>query len=73
MNRIGEIEKARWFQQRAIAVLETTFGPKHPELAAPLDELGDLLLDAGEHEAARALARRAAEIRERLVDPNRTF
>jgi tetratricopeptide (TPR) repeat protein len=50
--------------------LEKTFGPNHPDLALPLNDLGNLLLDAGDHEAARTLLERALEIRERALGPD---
>jgi tetratricopeptide (TPR) repeat protein len=58
----GDFERARQMFERAIALKEQTEGPKHPDVAMSLVNLGDLLKAMGNLEAALAADDRALEI-----------
>ena len=73
---IGIIEEgARRFQaaisahEAALALLESTLGPDHPDVAAPLSNLGRLALALGDHARAQSLYARACEIRRAAFGP----
>jgi hypothetical protein len=50
--------------QRALSIQEAALGPNHPNVAAALNNLADLLRQQGEHAEAKALMRRARAIHE---------
>ncbi|MRG97214.1 CHAT domain-containing tetratricopeptide repeat protein [Polyangium spumosum] len=57
--------EAEALYKRAIGIFEATFGGEHEEVAAALEGLAALYVDAGKLDHAARAARRAAEIRER--------
>jgi tetratricopeptide (TPR) repeat protein len=65
----GELDAARAYHQRAIAIVETALGPDHIELAATLSNLGDVLFKLGDYAAARAHYQRSIDIREAALGP----
>jgi tetratricopeptide (TPR) repeat protein len=54
----------------AIAVLERTFGPKHPDLVLALHDLAMLLLATGHYAETQRLIPRAIAIAETTIDDN---
>jgi len=65
-----KFDESATYDERAIAILENTHGPVHPDLAACLDNLGSARSDQGRYEEAIALHRRALGIYEKLYGPN---
>ena len=55
---------------QALAALETTLGPEHPDVAKPLLGWGRLQAARGNHAEADALLRRALTIREAALGPD---
>ncbi len=56
--------------REALAIREKLLGPDHPEVAASLDTLADLLVDNADYAGARPLYERALQIRERTLGRN---
>jgi len=57
---VGRLAEAKPLYQRALALIERTLGPEHPNLAATLDNYADLLRKmqrAAEAETAEARAK----------------
>lgn len=55
---------------RALAIVEATRGPEHPDTASALNNLGRLLSDRREFAAARPYYERALAIREKVLGPD---
>ena len=55
--------------QRALAVIEATRGPEHPDTATSLNRLAVLLYSQGDYAAARPYSERALAIREKVLGP----
>ncbi|MEZ4511601.1 MAG: tetratricopeptide repeat protein [Chloroflexota bacterium] len=53
--------------ERALAICERVLGADHPHTASSLNNLGGLLQEQGEYEAARPLWERALAIREGVL------
>jgi hypothetical protein len=67
LHRLGPLAsygQARLLFERAWAIREEAFGPKHPQTAVSLINLARVLRAQGDIEGARALHKRALEIRE---------
>jgi TonB family protein len=64
--RAQHFAEARRYQQRALGVIEATYGGDHPATAHRLIALGILADSAGDSSAARAAFERAFEIRRKL-------
>jgi tetratricopeptide (TPR) repeat protein len=62
--------RARLLYERALAIHEQALDPSHPEIAASLHNLADLLRDQGDPAAARSLYERALTIREQALGPS---
>jgi class 3 adenylate cyclase/tetratricopeptide (TPR) repeat protein len=60
----GEYVGAEQLSARALRILENAHGPKHPDVARALNNLGVLHMELGRHAEAEPLLRRALEIRE---------
>src|SRR6516162_10335462 len=60
---------ARLLVERALAIWEKMFGPKHPDTARSLHDLGTLMWAQGDLAAAHLLLERALEIREKVPGP----
>jgi Tfp pilus assembly protein PilF len=68
-SELGEFEAARSSLQRALAIREAVYGPKHPEVARTLGNLGNVQNELGEFEAARSNFQRALATFERFYGP----
>jgi tetratricopeptide (TPR) repeat protein len=66
----AELAQARQLYERALAILEAQFGPDHPNTAASLDSLGNVLHDLGDLPAARDYHERALAILEAQLGLN---
>jgi hypothetical protein len=64
LTRRAELRAAQAAATRALTILEAAHGPDHPQVAATLSNLGNVLTDLGELEAARAAQERALAIEE---------
>jgi tetratricopeptide (TPR) repeat protein len=56
--------------ERALAIDEKALGPHHPSVAIDLNNLGQLLQDLGDFDAARPLLERALQIKEKSLGPD---
>jgi tetratricopeptide (TPR) repeat protein len=55
--------------RRALAIGEASLGPEHPNIAATLDNIGNMLAADGHHDEAMIQHRRALAIREKALGP----
>ena len=55
--------------ERALIIIETAYGPDHPDVAIPLNNLAHILRDLGQPAEARPLAERALTITEAAYGP----
>jgi hypothetical protein len=55
--------------RRALAIVEKSYGPEHPEVAIPLNNLASLLQDTSRLDEAEPLLRRALAIAEKSREP----
>jgi CHAT domain-containing protein/tetratricopeptide (TPR) repeat protein len=62
----GDLISARQYNQRALEILERTEGTESDRFARTLNILGDINVELGEFEEARACLQRSLTIRERL-------
>ena len=70
LHRIGDLQAARPWFQRAAQVKEDVLGPDHPNVAVGLENLALLLQNQGQLTAARPYFERALAIRERALGPD---
>ncbi|HEU4730726.1 MAG TPA: tetratricopeptide repeat-containing protein kinase family protein, partial [Kofleriaceae bacterium] len=68
MDARGDTAGARRASERALAIFERIYGPDHPNVASVCNNLGVLLLNVANDDAARYLER-ARAIRERVLGP----
>jgi tetratricopeptide (TPR) repeat protein len=69
--RLGHYEEAEKLMRSALKIMEETFGPNYPDLAALLNSLGVLRQERGDYEEAESFYRRALAIkRKELGDEN---
>ncbi len=68
--RKGQYGDAKAVHERAVAIAERVWGPDHPEVATPLNDLGLVLREMGELPGARAVYERALAIREKALGPD---
>jgi tetratricopeptide (TPR) repeat protein len=61
---------AKALQERALAIDETAYGPDHPNVAADLNNLAQVLRDLGQLQQARPLQERALAIDEAALGPD---
>jgi len=61
--------ESRALAERAVAIKEKARGPDHLEVARSLNQLGNLLLLAGDYFAAKPVYQRALAIREAALEP----
>jgi tetratricopeptide (TPR) repeat protein len=69
VSELGRDDEARQFQERSLAICESTLGAEHPWIADSLDHLATLATRRGDHELAHRHARRAYDIRAAQLDP----
>ncbi len=60
----AQLTDAKALQERALTITEAAYGPDHPEVAADLNNLAQILRDLGDLEGARPLQERALAIDE---------
>jgi len=60
-------EQAELLYQCTLHILEQTLGPKHPDVAYPLNGLANLYRNQGKHAQAEPLYQRALRIREQVL------
>ena len=70
LKDLGQPAEARPLLQRALLILERTYGPDHPIVATSLTNLALVLKDLGQTAEARPLLTRAHRIAERTLPPN---
>ena len=63
------MQKAEPLHQRALAIMEKSLGPKHPDVAASLNNLANLYLNLGDYAKAEPLQQRALAIWEKSLGP----
>ena len=66
----GLYNEAEPLMRRALKIDETSFGPEHPKVAIPLNNLAALLQDTDRLSEAEPLMRRGLEIEESSKGPN---
>ena len=59
----------RLCQARAVAILEKVRGPEHPDVAAELNNLAEILQEKGRYADAEPLMKRALTIQEKSLGP----
>ncbi|WP_164017451.1 CHAT domain-containing tetratricopeptide repeat protein [Pyxidicoccus trucidator] len=69
-QRDGSYADAIPRSEHALALREAVLGPKHPEVATSLDQLGTLLVERGDTVRAGVLLQRALDIREAAPGTN---
>ena len=65
----ARLAEARPLAERALIIIETAYGPDHPDVAIPLNNLAHILRDLGQPAEARPLAERALTITEAAYGP----
>src|SRR5690606_4864134 len=65
-----DVEAARTTHERALAILEESLGPEHPDVAWCLSKLALVLQMQDEMETARTYNERALAILEKAFGPN---
>ena len=60
----GDLVRARQLLERVVQIQEKVLGPKHPDLASGLANLGRVLQQSGDYEGARTLYQRAVDVEE---------
>lgn len=66
-GRLGLAREAQPLLEKALTGLIDTHGPSHPEIAATLNEIGNVLLDQGKLDEAKARLVEALNMRHSLV------
>ncbi len=66
----ARLAEARPLAERALAINEAAHGPDHPEVAIALNNLAQILQDAGQLAEARPLAERSLAISEAAYGPD---
>jgi len=67
---LGDIEGARSYYERALAIDEAAYGPAHPTVAVRLNNLGSLFRETGDLYKARDLYERALKIFQNTLPEN---
>ena len=62
-------DEPRRLADRAVALKESALGPDHLEVGQSLNQLGNLLLTAGDYAAAKPFYERALAVREKALGP----
>jgi len=69
LRALGDLQSARSWLARSLALCEQILGPIHPATALNLNFLGSLLMEQGHLEEAQPLMERAAAIDEAVLGP----
>src|SRR5262245_27178378 len=67
LYKLGRCTAGAVLVERAVAVAERQFGPEHPAMAPPLEDLAYLRYQRGRYVEAEPLYRRSLAIRERVL------
>ena len=67
----GKYAEAEALYQRALAILEKSLGPEHPDVAQVLENYADLLRETGRGEEASSMEARAQAIRAKQSEQDR--
>jgi serine/threonine-protein kinase len=62
MEGLGMMREAERHHRRALAILEKTFGPQHPQLEEPLRQLGQLYINGGQISKAGKILERLGQL-----------
>ncbi len=65
----NKFEQARSSLEQSLRIAEKTYGPDHYNLAAVLNNLGNILVMQGQNQEARKLISRALAINEKILGP----
>jgi len=68
LHKRAEFSEAKELYEKALAIVENTFGPDHPDVARLANNLGNVLADVGDLEGAKKLYERALRIDEKVYD-----
>ena len=66
---LGQLDQALTHQERALAILEKTLGPEHPDVATSLNNLALIQIDQGKQGDAISRQRRVFDIYEKKMGP----
>jgi tetratricopeptide (TPR) repeat protein len=66
----AKFEEAKAALERALSIAEAAFGPKHPNVATAINNLGNVLQALGDLKAAKKCFERALSIHEAAFGPN---
>ena len=69
LSRAGKYDESRPAAERALELREKALGPEHPDVAASLNNLGDLYGEKGDYAKAEPLFQRALDIWEKALGP----
>jgi tetratricopeptide (TPR) repeat protein len=69
-SAIGDYEEAATFNERALAIFETTLGADHPDVALSLGNLADVRSAMGEYAESAELHERSLKMREKTLGPD---
>jgi len=69
---VANLESARSCHLKSLELIETTYGPSHPEVVFVLNNLGLVLKEQGDLAGARSCIERAIKIAESAYDPEET-
>ncbi|HEX3527640.1 MAG TPA: tetratricopeptide repeat-containing protein [Thermoanaerobaculia bacterium] len=67
LQAIGDLQGARPYSERALAIQESVLGGEHPDTSRSLNNLGFLLWSQGDFAGARSYYERALAIREKVL------
>jgi len=77
LNQLGqyaqgraELQRARSYYERALAISEKVYGPDHPNVAIRANNIGQILKDQGDLAGALEWTRRALAIDEKVYGPD---
>ncbi|HXD53764.1 MAG TPA: TIR domain-containing protein [Solirubrobacteraceae bacterium] len=70
LKALGDAQGARVALERALKILEDTYGPDHPEVARTLGNLGLALMDLGDAQGAQTAQERTLKIEEDTYGPD---
>ncbi len=67
---LGQVAQARAIVERALTLIETRYGPRHPIVAKTLTHLGALEFESGDYSAAKDRYERALAIQQASLGPS---
>jgi len=69
LKALGDLAGAKAACERAIKIWEANLGPKHPQVATGVNNLGNILHALGDLAGAKAAYERALKILEQFLPP----